>query len=59
MTKKDYIKLAAALKILPRYALTTSNDWVRREDVIAAIADVLQADNPSFDRDRFETAARG
>lgn len=55
MTKKDYIKLAAALRALD----TGKGGAVSLRAVVSVIADVLQADNSAFDRDRFETAARG
>lgn len=61
MTKKDYIKLAqafAGVNPMGRYsdvknALRTSEQWHRD---VAAVADVLAADNPRFDRERFTKA---
>lgn len=68
MTKKDYVKLAAALaaaKPAAPYTLVTKFD---RDDVrgistevwqgtVHNVADVLSADNPRFDRERFLAAA--
>lgn len=59
MTRKHYIAFAKAIRIV--------RDWVHAEDrearpenaVVAMalnIADVLQADNPQFDRTRFYEA---
>ena len=57
MTKKDYVALAAAIRNMP--VLVDTDAWVKTSDIISAIADVLAADNSSFDRDRFVAAARG
>lgn len=56
MTKKDYVKLAAALRALPTYG-APDKPWAFQLDIIDTIADVLAADNASFDRDRFVAAA--
>lgn len=60
MTRKDYIALAAALKHeCP--ATTTNWDYLNKllqwESDVLAIAAVLQANNPHFDRSRFLIAA--
>jgi len=55
MTRKDYVRIAAALN----YSKPPSNEavlvawWVRS---VHALADVLQADNPRFNRHRFLVA---
>ena len=49
MTRKDYVNLAAALSVFPTSAVHRA--------YVEAIADVLAADNPRFDRDRFYKAA--
>lgn len=62
MTRKDYVKLATALSSTspvgrydgPVNALRTSEQWKRD---VHAIADVLQADSPRFNRHRFLKAA--
>lgn len=62
MTRKDYIKLAAAIHAasaatLPLFAKSAEHipEYVR-EAYAAEIAVVLAADNPNFDRARFLTA---
>jgi hypothetical protein len=60
MSRKDYRKLAAALA-----AVAVEDDHGPRDgaavlgDVRRAIADVLAADNPRFDRERFLAACGG
>lgn len=51
MSRKHYRALAGAL--LPAREGMLASDFARLVD---RVADVLQADNPRFDRDRFETA---
>lgn len=56
VTRKDYVALASALHWSnPRKtcARTPERAW---SDVIAAVSDVLAADNPRFSRARFERA---
>lgn len=54
MSGKDYEAIAAALKE-ERTAVTVREDT--RRAIANRIADVLKANNPRFDRDRFMTAA--
>lgn len=59
MTRKDYIKLAAALHLTLHQQLNDDPAYADAINTAAAnIADVLQADNARFDRDRFLTAVR-
>ena len=67
MTKKDYIRIAAALRgdaahlnppgipyeRMPRWNQGCYDQW---NTVVLAIADALAADNPKFDRARFLSA---
>lgn len=55
MTKKDYIALAAALKA---EVDGSDNDYRTAgiEAAAKAMASVLRADNPRFDRDKFLAA---
>lgn len=66
MTRKDYVRIAAALKAQRDNIEDTSyrrnakaHEWfVAGWEVTArSVADALQADNPRFDRDRFYRAA--
>lgn len=57
MTRKDYEKLAAAMKhCKPESHVDPIADYQWQADV-QAIAGVLAADNPRFDRKRFLAAA--
>lgn len=64
MTRKHYIAFAAALRATrPNRLLdgaskytTAMRQWFSDRD---AIADVLQADNGEFDRERFNRASEG
>ena len=59
MTRKDYVALAEALRVVhpDRYKyLSNLETWQR---AVATIADVLAADNPRFERDRFIKACEG
>ena len=56
MTKKDYIKLAAALAV-NRPVNNQDNPITQFHKTVFAIADVLAADNDRFDRTRFLIAA--
>lgn len=65
MTKKDYIKLAQALKdsrtdnsepsrkLYPVVVAASESQW---KDTVETIAFTLQSDNPRFNRDRFLAA---
>jgi len=58
MTKKDYIKLAKAIK---DNTLTDTNgvSFISSTDgFIGELCDILQEDNPRFDRERFLTACK-
>ena len=58
MTRKDYIKIAAAL------ALKNPRDRKKLESMVqwnldcVSIANMLEKDNPKFDRDRFLKACQ-
>jgi hypothetical protein len=49
MTRKDYIKIAAAIEDVDT---THHEKWVFSN----ALADILKEDNPAFDRERFLAA---
>jgi len=55
MSRKHYVQLAQEIQDV------RLQGWIEPEQAITAlaeqIADVLQADNPAFDRDRFLKAA--
>ncbi len=61
MTKKDYTKLAAAIREVredvSRRDIVTTETALRL--VAIAIGDVLKSDNANFDRARFESAIGG
>jgi phytoene dehydrogenase-like protein len=54
MTRKHYIALAAALAATRPEDGPAYDAWCA---VVVAICDVLAADNPRFDRGRFQYAA--
>ena len=47
MTQEDYIKIAGVLHNQMRRGLPEDSD------IVSEFADMLQADNPRFDRERF------
>ncbi len=53
MTQKDYILLAAALASVDTDTDSAIEAW---HDIREAVANVLAADNPRFDRGRFNAA---
>ncbi len=53
MTRKDYIALAAAFASVDSVTDEGSNVW---RELRNKVANVLNADNPNFDRDRFYNA---
>jgi hypothetical protein len=53
MTKKDYIKLATVIRF-ELFNSDNNNESLRH--VAEALAEMLQTDNPRFDRNRFLTA---
>lgn len=61
MTRKDYVKLAEAIRECAR--AVEAHPGCSPEMVLVRVADeigdVLAADNPRFDRERFERAALG
>lgn len=66
MTRKDYVKLAAALREQVENMEATAyrrpdeaHHWFLAgwEVTVHALADALRNDNPRFDRERFYTAA--
>ena len=55
MTRKDYIAIAGAInKASERYGEPAAKMVL--DDVVNEIAEVLAADNPNFDKDRFVDA---
>ena len=58
MTRKDYVRLAAALHKARGYC-ETDNQRRGVERAVLCIAAELAADNPRFDRARFIAAAGG
>lgn len=59
MTEKDYIKLAAALARIKPHATYVGSAMYFWGETVEAIARVLEADNPRFDRQRFYAATEG
>lgn len=63
MTKKDYVRLAAALKSTrPKSVAGESKKWVERDtevwlQTVKAVTAELVDDNPRFDPQRFMEAA--
>jgi hypothetical protein len=55
MTKKDYIAIAEVIRNA-RFSDDDGDYPSDRRSLAGAIADVMAADNPRFDRDRFLTA---
>ena len=55
MTRRDYIALSTVLRTVRQESDTTQHEvlWV----VTNRIADLCEADNPRFDRDRFLKAS--
>lgn len=66
MTKRDYQAIARAIHEAAQPGNPPGSDWAceifptsaegMRQDIIGRIADVLAADNPRFDRQRFVEA---
>lgn len=54
MTKKDYTKIAEALKIARQRTDATEKEVIRH--IITELIRVFEIDNPQFDRDKFEKA---
>ena len=52
MTRKDYILNADAIKAQHK----PHNDTETVQEIALSLADLLEGDNPRFDRDRFLTA---
>lgn len=50
MTRKDYEKIAAVIKGMPDHAATLR---AQKASCASSFADMLAADNPRFDRERF------
>ena len=63
MTKKDYIKLARLIKgstenhYIPAL-VGGSLDILQAKPFVEELSDILQADNPKFDRERFIAACQ-
>lgn len=54
MTRKDYIAIAAAMKLArPRFGTVGRSAWA---EAVQKIADYCQSESLRFDRSRFETA---
>lgn len=58
MTRKDFEQLAAGLRRARLAFNTEPTVWVAIGHTVECVADVLEADNPRFDRARFEKACR-
>lgn len=63
MTRKDYTALARAFKTAHETAIKADDLWnlaydAGRQDAARFVADVLEADNPAFNRDRFLEACQ-
>lgn len=58
MSRKDYVALANAFHEAIQDAESEQIVW-GVETALANVADVLQADNPNFNRERFIAAALG
>lgn len=58
MTKKDYIKLAALIRDTSEKDREENYKIILKEPFINRLCDILQADNPNFDRERFIKATR-
>lgn len=58
MTKKDYKKFAEMLKTLRTgYCHTIDNEvWISFKTLVFGMEDLLEADNPKFDKEKFEKA---
>ena len=56
MTRKDYKLIAGYLAVAYSKTVFRNNAYEGFELVMDALLDALQADNPRFDRDKFETA---
>lgn len=52
MTRKDYELIAKAVRCVRE----NDEGGCRLEDVVEALAEALQQDNPRFDKKRFRTA---
>lgn len=61
MTRKDYVAIAKAISAVREYSYLKGelNFQAALDQVTGAISQVLQEDNPRFDRDRFVTATMG
>lgn len=60
MTKKDYIKLAGAIRDNSRSGVvwTSDNHTIDRDKFIDALCDILLDDSPRFDAERFIAACQ-
>jgi hypothetical protein len=63
MTKKDYIKLAQAIKLetvnlCDIYRDDINRFYLPKEPLIDLLCDILQEDNPAFDRKKFIVACQ-
>jgi len=56
MTRKDYIKLAGAIRHVAMQTTTDTSPWWVLSAIRTEIGNVLQIDNVNFDRNRFEAA---
>lgn len=53
MTRKDYVALAAAFATVETHSDVQDDTWNALRD---AVSEVLEVDNPRFDRGRFNAA---
>lgn len=58
MTKKDYIKLAELISNTSHKDVEENYQILIKEPFMDRLCDILQDDNPRFDRERFITACQ-
>lgn len=56
MSRKDYVRIAAAIKATEPETVEPGPHQAARNDIAFALADALKDDNPRFDRHRFLVA---
>ena len=54
MTRKDYIKLAEVIKAQATFDYPTGVQRIDKDILIDSLADMLEGDNPNFDRQMFQ-----
>jgi len=58
MTKKDYIKLAELVSTHTIYDDDRELDILYKDTIVDSLCDILEDDNPRFDRERFIAACK-